>query len=895
MKYGFYFLIEFKHRKETANIVSPKSFTLLCKIKTSELSDRERFLKLEDLVANIINQDQTTEIIRFRKINAIFDIHEFLTVIDQLLKIERNLILIQKRIESNIYAMNDYAAILLDLKAKKDSLRSQLAVLAQEVNASNFYKFTGWVFITFQTIEDLKKVFKRRSPLLKSFFWKFNSQWRTVPEPNDIIWENWSVPWSKKTLARVSILLVVILLIGVNFGVILGFKYLQSYIGKWIGSDNTTSTTTLQIIVSVAISIFIGVVNFLIRLLMVFFTKFETYKTYTTHFAEIVFKVVILQFVNKALIVLLTNKIIDPSQDWQIFGSSGVIGNMIVSMIINVFFDVIVYLVEPAYMIKLWNRLLIKKSQKKQTKRNFFQIEANEAFEGIKFDISEAYYLHFSTLCLAFFYQAIIPYGLIMGILEMICKYTVVKYVLVRRSVKPHDLEFEFTQKMFRQFEFTVVLLALGFVIFSIIFNSKNNQFDIYYVISISLAGFDWIFGGRILQIFTERASTAKIQNSFEFYELNFPVDYDRLNPITQKKAFREFLKKINYKEPLYPHEELEQFPELSEVADPEDLLNDYAIFRDDRLNNRNINLQNAAIFTAYFRPQKDNKRAPTLPSLYLFQTQLNDDRYRSNIISARNLHPDFEGQGSAEFHQTPPPNVFLQEFERATVQQSIINQTRVFNCSGSNFGHREDDVENSPMLSHTYPEVTSIRALYKNEDSVKKTHELDLQQMETNARVSLQRTNLTPTQENQTKRSLALKNPKQNSANPSSGNRFVGSTNMNFQQPRNSFSPIIESRHSNLRITETNFENILLPFPLQTESLEMVSNMTQEINLAFLPQESPKPDVGSSRIVPQQTIKPTVATYPTPISHTKKSQQRLKKIDTTDPAPTANAKSENK
>lgn len=680
MKYVFYFWISHRHRIQTGKIISPKNFTLLCKIQTEKLSPEERLLKIEDLVKKIINPNSSIENIDFLKINPIFEIKDFIVLISQLLALEKKITIIQKKIENNLLSRKKILPIQLDLQNQKKTLRAKLSHMTEHMNPSNYYKFTGWVFITFKTLKDLKNASYRKSPLLKSFFWKFNSNWRTVPEPADIIWENWSIPWTQKILKRIGIFLIVFVTIAANFGIILGFKSLQNSIAGWIGDDSSIAITTLQIVVSIAISILIGVVNFIIRLLLIYFTKFESYKTYTTHYSEIVFKVVLLQFVNKALIVLLSNKIITSSNKWQIFGSSGVVGTMIISMIINVFFDVIVYLVEPAFMIKLWKRRLIKKDLegKMKLEKPFLQIEANEVFEGTKFDISEAYYLHFTTLCLAFFYQAIIPYGLLLGMVECILKYNIVKYVLIKRSVKPHDLEIEFTQKMFRQFEFTVLLMALGFVVFSTMFQTPQQSLSVLYIISICIAGMDWMVSTRIIQMFANKPWHAKIEHDFSFYELCFPADYDRLNPITQKKAFREFLRKLNQgPQPVIDKKSLEEI-EDEEDNNPEFLLNDYAIFHDDRLNNANVHLNNAAIFTNYFKPTPQKKNMMNYPSLYAFQSKFNNPRYKTamqsispSVVNDQNrLNTDPNVDPEREVN--PRPNIFISEFAREAVRQSV-------------------------------------------------------------------------------------------------------------------------------------------------------------------------------------------------------------------------------
>lgn len=90
-------------------------------------------------------------------------------------------------------------------------------------------------------------------------------------------------------------------------------------------------------------------------------------------------------------------------------------------------------------------------------------------FEGMRFDIWDAYFMQFKTLSVAFFYQAFIPYGLLIGMVEMILKYYVLKYYLIRRCTIPTDLEFAYTRKMVKLLELMIFILALGYLVFDMI------------------------------------------------------------------------------------------------------------------------------------------------------------------------------------------------------------------------------------------------------------------------------------------------------------------------------------------------------------------------------------------------------------------------------------------
>lgn len=749
LKYCFYFYLMKLHNQDVEHFVSPRNFTLLCKVRHEALQDPN--VKLDELIANVINDGGVNDLVETFKINPIYDIGELLSVTSELMTVERKIKIIERGIDISKYSRAEKQAEVQTLDALKKILRDKQNDMLSRAMKPQGLGFTGWVFITFKTVNDLMKVKTRKHLSLHNMKFGAGSPWRTVPEPADIIWQNWAATYTHKMIIRIGGFLLVVLIIAVNFGIIVGFKFLQKRVSTWLATGSTSAVTTLEIIVSILISIFIGVVNFLIRLLLIWLTQFEYYKTYSTLYAEIVFKVVLLQWVNKALIVLITNKITSDDQTWQIFGSAGTIGNMMVSMIISVFFDVILYLIDPKYMMKLWKRRKIRKAGQ-VIAQQVFQVEANEAWEGIKFDISEAYFLSFTTLAVAFFYQAIIPYGLLLGLLELVLKYLVVKYVLVKRSVRPQDLEWEFTRKMFHQFEFTVFLLALGFVVFYVIFRTDGAPLNAFYAVSIGIAGADWLVFSRLISLWVNQDHDPKIKGSFEELELNFPIDYDRQNPATQRNAFVRFLKKLNCREDFLPSEPAT--PETVEAGHiQEDLIENienYALHAAELAPTGGAEA-GTTMYNAFVRPRRNLLNASAAPEPYNFQAFMNEPHMRSFLVSARAAsHRVLGTDPTRQFDETTenPPNVHNQthlmgqQYELELLRHSVLygRSNRVLTDSIANYNSRRD-YQTEPLVrideGRYESEVLGSNRILK-EDFQTATPVLDAQNLETNAMNSM-------------------------------------------------------------------------------------------------------------------------------------------------------------
>jgi hypothetical protein len=327
-----------------------------------------------------------------------------------------------------------------------------------------------------------------------------------------------------RQLRRLCAFLIGWLFIGINFGIILGFKKLQQRVQD-TGYDSTSKQAGM-ILLSLVISLILTSSFYLLKLALIRLTN------YSFHYAEIVFKLTLAFFVNYALVVLLTNKIVRDDRQWKVFGSAGIVGNMIILMIVSVFSDSFVYLFDPVYFFKLFRRRrLLQTAVQDQLKVQ--QCELNDIYEGITFDIWDAYFMQLKTLAVAFFYQAFIPYGLLIGAVEMSVKYVVLKYYLINRCTIPNDLEFAFNRKMVKLLEMMILILALGYMVFDMILQIDDKIPTVYSIIMVSIAGFDWVVGTSALIPFMQRDIKPTVSNTYQDCLIAFPYNYDRLNPLT--------------------------------------------------------------------------------------------------------------------------------------------------------------------------------------------------------------------------------------------------------------------------------------------------------------------------------------------------------------------------
>lgn len=521
---------------------SPANYTIMLKVPVGSVAN---LASLKDLCTQMVNlkikaKEKPVEVL---KISPLYNIKDLVDVTQKLLLIEKKIKI--KKIRK---------AEATGLITKKNALREQYKNIKQSYEANIDKYFTRWVCVTFATISDAKRVKNAHHSLLSYLmFYKRVYSYREAPEPSDIIWDNWACTFRARLVRRTIGFLTALVLIAINFGAIIGLKYAQFRITQ--GSDNSVGL----VFFSVCISAVVSGINFLVRWVLSIFNSYEMYRTYSAHFSFIVYKMVWTTFLNISFVVLIVNRVAQkpdertpldaqPIARWTIFGASGTTGNMIIVMFVNLVVDVAILFFDPIYLYRLWKRFRVRRRLAARSK-SLLQCEANEAFEGEKYELSEFYFICFKTFTVAFFYQVVIPYGLALGAIELFLKFWVIKYVCLRRSQRPVDTNVEFSLNMVKVFELMIGLLVLGFLWFKVVLGSWS-VFGSGFVIAITaIGGYEFLFGMKVLRGCYESTrfdAKEERQRTFNENEVEFPYDYDRMNPVTAGPAFQKYVQRLN-------------------------------------------------------------------------------------------------------------------------------------------------------------------------------------------------------------------------------------------------------------------------------------------------------------------------------------------------------------
>lgn len=243
-------------------------------------------------------------------------------------------------------------------------------------------------------------------------------------EPQDVIWENYGLSKGEKILSRSKTIITTILVMFIVYSCIWFLKYYQI---------NNFNESFQFLIVSLIISLIISLINILLRFLIRKFVFMEKRTNFSEQEDSIIVRIGISYFLTNALIVPITYK--TTTGEWVLWKERGVIFTITLIMIFSIIFDGLYDIIHIEYLIQLikryWLNYKIKKNQL------VFQDEANRAYEGYEFDIAERYFQLIKVLSVCLFYQAILPYGLLIGCVEIFVTYWIQKYTLYKYVNKP--------------------------------------------------------------------------------------------------------------------------------------------------------------------------------------------------------------------------------------------------------------------------------------------------------------------------------------------------------------------------------------------------------------------------------------------------------------------------
>lgn len=516
-KYIFFYYVVRKFKAHNDAFSTAADYTLCIHIPRVVQLQTEADIDSEiDYQINKFKRDEDKRI-KFLKKSLIFDTKEHVQLIQEKLAVGRLLRIAHLKKDKKIDKLESQRAEIVE----------RIKGIRAEYRRNPFSNFTRWCFVTFSTQEDTQTVYRRNGT---RFRWIHKSpNFQRAPEPPDVFWENWGLNYGQRLKRRLVSLAVTLTIICLDFGLILGAKYAQ------VRADKLESKVA-TFFINQTISIMVTICNFIISAAIIRLAEYESHRTIGDFYTAIVWKSTYSAFINTALVVLIANRVAKEDPTWGLFEFNGLMGSMFIMMLNHIVTDVVLLIFAPGLFVRLAKLYFVRKAAKAQDP-NYFQIWANESYEPLRMETYSYYMFVLKAVCLAFFYQAILPYGLLLAMVELTLKYWVLKYLLVSRFRKPIEHQLNFSMDMIELFEFVIFVLALGFVVFSIIFVGWDVMKRPLTLLVLIVAFVEWVAGLSLIDLVIGKgadwADNPQDSPPYENIEHAICYDYDLMNPLT--------------------------------------------------------------------------------------------------------------------------------------------------------------------------------------------------------------------------------------------------------------------------------------------------------------------------------------------------------------------------
>ena len=455
------------------------------------------------------------------------------------------------------------------LEEQKNKLEKKIS----EFENTNFSiitedNFTGYMFVSFEYIKDKETILKHYPhdffALVVDFFKnikfylccccigrgekiKFNKlkgiDVDDPPEPEDICWENYQYSKRDRIGYIALFFFICILIMGVSFGIVLSFTYLQNKI-----TDNNKNTNLfVKYLLSILITIIIALLNFVLEVILEKLTKFERHLSKTNYYLSLSIKMAIFTFLNSAVVPLLAKELAVKKRiqeiNYNIDRNNLIVDDMFIMFLVNAFVTPIFWTFRISHYINKFKIYLLEKRKNPDKHHYKTQIELNKLYEKPNMDISYKYAYLAKTTAMTFFYLPIFPLGFIISFLGFILGYFLELYNFTRRYKRPEMLN-ETISKVYAD-NFIIILFIGGvgdlFFFYEIFPNKSMSLVNfIIFLILIFIPYSKFLTCNFIGEKSKSEQLKALSQKFLELYS-----NYEIQNPFTKIEGFKHYINEL--------------------------------------------------------------------------------------------------------------------------------------------------------------------------------------------------------------------------------------------------------------------------------------------------------------------------------------------------------------
>ena len=355
-------------------------------------------------------------------------------------------------------------------------------------------------------------------------------------EAYEIIWQNLGYNTCQKYLYLILSMLFSLILIGISFGIVMVLNYIQYNL-----TDNNNDHRFYEYLISFIISIIISEINSLGRKLLKIVTrKLEATETKTDYYISLSSKITIFTFINTNIVPLLSNYIQSEFNESDIL-----LNNVFVIFLTNFALSPLVFYLNPNLLLKLSKRARARKKIEglPLKESTYTQDELNRLFQNPSMSLCYKYSFYSNVVLTSFFYMSILPLGIVFSIFGLTIAYFL-EIAHLQFYKRPEILNSKLCKHFISHFNVAIAMFALGNFIF--LRNAEKNFSPNWNLINIILFFVIIIIPYHSLKINLLGIKEGEVtKGSYDEYELMFPTDYEKQNPLTKKAAMIRYFKKL--------------------------------------------------------------------------------------------------------------------------------------------------------------------------------------------------------------------------------------------------------------------------------------------------------------------------------------------------------------
>ena len=389
-------------------------------------------------------------------------------------------------------------------------------------------------------------------------FWKAKGiNAKDPPEPEDILWENFSYSFIMRIQYTFTTYLICILIIALSFAIVLGLSLVQENLYS-DDKENGDTNIFLKYLTSLSITVVLSIINLVIEMALEKLTYREKPISKSNYVLSLSIKISILTFFNSAVIPLICKLIIaerqKDNQDESITyfvkrkRDDPLIDDMFVYFLVNAIITPLLWILNFPYWYKKIRICCIERRQRKYPNKpahHMTQRDLNELYQYPDMDLAYKLSYLMKTLSMCFFFYPIFPSGFILAFIGFVFAYWVEKYVFTHQIKRPDMLD-EIIEKYYANY-FIVVLFVGG--VGDYIFLNGAYDTNKWCLVNIIL------FGALIIIPYSKLINCNYVDKDVKFRErplsdvyFTFYNDYQRQNPLTKKLGLETYLNELKKK-----------------------------------------------------------------------------------------------------------------------------------------------------------------------------------------------------------------------------------------------------------------------------------------------------------------------------------------------------------